>query len=56
MKETIIHEIVDNYLEHKHHILYDEHCSTCFSNVKEFDEPYDDGQGRKYDIIDEELE
>lgn len=31
-------EVVDNYKEHSQHFNYDENCSECFKNVKEFDE------------------
>lgn len=46
MKETINNEVVDNYKEHSQHRNYDENCSECFKNVKEFD-------GEEYDIISE---
>lgn len=36
MKE-IEKEIEDHYQDHKQHFTYDEKCSTCYSNVKEFD-------------------
>lgn len=31
-------EVEDHYEEHSQHFTYDENCSECFKNVKEFDE------------------
>ncbi len=44
-------EIVDNYKEHKFHNGYDEHCSTCFKNIREFNGEDDDDE-----ILAEDLE
>lgn len=32
--------MTDNYKEHKFHYAYDEKCSECYKNVKEFDSGY----------------
>lgn len=37
MKETIINEVEDNYQDHSQHNNYDEKCSECYKNVREFD-------------------
>ncbi len=51
MKE-IEKEIEDHYQDHKQHFTYDEKCSTCYSNVKEFDsDEYDSMFGVDLELV-----
>lgn len=37
MSDNIEEKVIDNAWEHSKHYGYDEKCSECYKNVKEFD-------------------